>query len=994
MEIYYGGKNDVFSPILFSLESPNNKYIKSTIFDNNINDNKNIIKNNFNVKKPFHRRSLTPNNGNFLLNQIGHIKKDSKYETKKVNNNENKKINRRISSPDVKSFENKLLTNYKQKYNLEPNNPINENNNNNLDIQEKICTEDRYTKERIKNINNKKTKKFSLNKKYYRKKSESNKDVINNFDIKITKQDKSSLSFGEVDEENNEEDSNENNNDSSYISKIESKYVSMYDIDEELKELKEIGNNLKSPVYTKNIKNNNRPISSFSINNNETEKTEKNNNYVGNNGNNIIQKSILSHLKDMALKNNNENKINHNPIVFDDDLELSFHEDQTKKSNIKMQNTQTQLDTTISVYNSDKSIIKKFEYLNSNDKCNISRIEFIKNQKYSYSYKKDIGNIKRLSHIDLLLDITTIDNIRKKRYKINNSNDNSGVGTSMNIKNCPHPHHERRRNSKKYKNNNTNITYNKNKNQKKINNAENKSIKKREERNKKVKFNINNNTSGNINLINKENISLKNNYYINNTNELNKLIKEKINVLSMKNNPNIKAQNSKTISNTNKEEKKLDLTLISTSLNSQRELSFSNNDLLIIRENNIFCSGGDDQNINNITYNKYYNGNNITMNNFYNNYKLNDSNNNIVYNTEINNDNEYDSIYGNKNNNSIISELKNKLALKLKEEINKKGKNNLIKNPTKNKNKNKNGKKEDNLNGLNNVYRNNSLNKNLPKCASEIINQKNFDINMHLDNYNSEDFLKHNYNDSFSNYKSNYSNNLFLNLNPIREQNYAYNNNRKNKFENSSRSINKKYNNKKNISSQKQLLNKKTCKKSAKTPDKYQNNRIKSKLNNNNYSNNPINVICLNEKNICNNPEKKDVTKNSNYNLHNKSHFNNSILKNKKNKNVNKSMENISKNNNKIKMNYNSNRNNKNNVNKVKFYDFRNNRIKNEKNPIILTKNQISNRMNLDINKNSSVKHNESYNKLNNRNNIKNKITVNRTDGKTSIINKGKINNK
>ena len=975
MEIYYGGKNDVFSPILFSLESPNNKYIKSTIFDNNINDNKNIIKNNFNVKKPFHRRSLTPNNGNFLLNQIGHIKKDSKYETKKVNNNENKKINRRISSPDVKSFENKLLTNYKQKYNLEPNNPINENNNNNLDIQEKICTEDRYTKERIKNINNKKTKKFSLNKKYYRKKSESNKDVINNFDIKITKQDKSSLSFGEVDEENNEEDSNENNNDSSYISKIESKYVSMYDIDEELKELKEIGNNLKSPAYTKNIKNNNRFISSFSINNNEYEKNEKDNNYTGN----TKQKSILSHLKDMALKTDNENKINHNPIVFDDDLELSFQEDQNKKSNIKIPNSP--LDNTICVYNNDKNKIKKLEYLN-NDKCNISKIEIIKNKKYCYYYKKDVNIIKKLIHIELLLDITLIDNIRKKNYKINNNNNN-------NIKNISH-NHEKRINSKKDKNY-VNINYNKN--QKKIGGTENKEIKKIQERNKKVKYIINNNTNGNINLINKENISLKNNYYINNTNELNKLIKEKINVLSMKNNPNIKAQNSKTISNTNKEEKKLNLTLINTSLNSQRELSFSNNDLLIIRENNIFCSGGDDQNINNITYNKYYNGNNITMNNFYNNYKLNDSNNNIVYNTEINNDNEYDSIYGNKNNNSIISELKNKLALKLKEEINKKGNNNLIKNSTKNKSKNNNGKKEDNLNGLNNVYRNNSLNKNLPKCASEIINQKNFDINMHLDNYNSEDFLKHNYNDSFSNYKSNYSNNLFLNLNPIREQNYAYNNNRKNKFENSSRSINKKYNNKKNISSQKQLLNKKTCKKSAITPDKYQNNRIKSKLNNNNYSNNPINVICLNEKNICTNPEKKDVTKNSHYNLHNKSHFNNSILKNKKNKNVNKSMENISKNNNKIKMNYNSNKNNKNNVNKVKFYN-RNNRIKNETNPIILTKNQISNRINLDINKNSSVKHNESYNKLNNRNNIKNKITVNRTNGKTSIINKGKINNK
>ena len=47
----------------------------------------------------------------------------------------------------------------------------------------------------------------------------------------------------------------------------------------------------------------------------------------------------------------------------------------------------------------------------------------------------------------------------------------------------------------------------------------------------------------------------------------------------------------------------------------------------------------------------------------------------------LNNDNENDSTYNNKNrNNNIISELKNKLALKFKKEINKKENNNLIKN--------------------------------------------------------------------------------------------------------------------------------------------------------------------------------------------------------------------------------------------------------------------------------------------------------------------------
>ena len=49
-----------------------------------------------------------------------------------------------------------------------------------------------------------------------------------------------SLSFGE--------DDADDDNESGFISKIDSKQVSMYDIDEELKELKEIRNTLRSPA--------------------------------------------------------------------------------------------------------------------------------------------------------------------------------------------------------------------------------------------------------------------------------------------------------------------------------------------------------------------------------------------------------------------------------------------------------------------------------------------------------------------------------------------------------------------------------------------------------------------------------------------------------------------------------------------------------------------------------------------------------------------------
>jgi hypothetical protein len=85
-----------------SLESPN-QCIKSTIFHNN----KDIIRNSPNFKN---RRAFTPN---FLLNQIGYIKKDYKYEYKKINLEEDKKLYLKNTSNDINKLVNKILLNHK-----------------------------------------------------------------------------------------------------------------------------------------------------------------------------------------------------------------------------------------------------------------------------------------------------------------------------------------------------------------------------------------------------------------------------------------------------------------------------------------------------------------------------------------------------------------------------------------------------------------------------------------------------------------------------------------------------------------------------------------------------------------------------------------------------------------------------------------------------------------------------------------------------------------
>ena len=977
-------KDDNFSQQLSFMESPKQD-IKSTLFNNKNKDKEMFITDNLNInKKYFSRRSLTPDIGNFLLNKIGYIKKEIKHETKKNVLEENKKKARRFSTPFIKDFVGNLLVNGEIKNDSKTNN---NRYNQNIGIQEKSSTPHKNYFRR-KSVSIKRSKKSYDIKNNLEKIIENNDDnkdnktleiynAINN-DFKQSVKNKYSLSFGDVDEENNEESSNDdNNNDSSYISKIESKHVSMYDIDEDLKELKEIGNNIKSPSIPI-IRNNNKEtklISSFSINNYDND--------IDNNDNNNPS-SILFQLKKMQSQNINENKIINNPIVFDDKLELSFHEDLNKKFN-KVQNNNIEIENIIS-YNNDINNIKKFNVLND-DKFSVFYFENLKNKKFCFFYKNDINLVKKIN-TNFNLAISEIEKIRKKQ---NNINDNNNIDDLVPNYYC------RRYSQKSNKSYNSNLTDKNNneinnKNLRNITNPKNKTCKRTEftysnknnqqkqKEEKEQKFieelpdNLNNNLT-HILITNDNSNSLKNNYFLNNANELNQLIKEKLNLLSNRNSPNIQQFNySKNIlkykDDMNKEQNKINLNFINNSQNSHKDQSFYNNDLFMSRENNIFCLGGEKSN-NNITYNRYYNGNNITMNNFYNNYKLNDLNlnntNNInsYNNKDLNiNESEENDLVFNKNIKNIYNEknndiniIKNKLAIKLKEEIkkhkkgnqyifDKKDKQRFIYSNYYNQNEDEKcnkcssledlnikkyiGENNKNLiNGFNNTVRGISLNKSLMKYSSMINNENNYqryinnlihlnkyyeDINSEGDETNKIIFKELNN----SNYHKSINSNLNSKLNPIKELKFN-SKNKKINLKSSSISINKNrkikndYNIiKENICSRKHLLNnnkKKDTNKTQKTKSNYKKiDKSKINIDKNKNPKNFENISYTNKTLFVKNNYNLDKSKNKNlknkdinnknntekvYNFTNKSFYSSTTKNNKDN--VNKTVGNINK---------------------------------------------------------------------------------------------------
>ena len=292
-----------------------------------------------------------------------------------------------------------------------------------------------------------------------------NNSIINNSNIsnnKINEMKKSkpirySLSFGDDDEDEDE---------SSYISKIDSKQVSIYDIDEELI-LKEIGNNIKSP----NLKNNQNNMGNIKISNFNDKKNfvlaglnknvsnfrnSINNKKIRNNNNTNTNSNYSKNSKNSNSNSNSNNSNGEKRIPFcNNQADMSFHEeikenkttnnnfsnnirDTIIKSNsaVEKYNDLNKKDENkerdnnpifkrksseinakfedgpkeINIFSIDRKIISKISLKNSmNEFAIINSIHNKEKNKYLYNYFKDIYTIKKLCYISTK-DKTNIEN--------------------------------------------------------------------------------------------------------------------------------------------------------------------------------------------------------------------------------------------------------------------------------------------------------------------------------------------------------------------------------------------------------------------------------------------------------------------------------------------------------------------------------------------------------------------------------------------------------
>ena len=291
---------------------------------------------------------------------------------------------------------------------------------------------------------------------------ENNNSIINNSgndnqnnDVGKSRQIKYSLSFGDDDDDDVDE--------SSYISKIDSKQISIYDIEEELKVLKEIGTNTKnSNIKTNNNNGNNKFISTFNDKNyimrsNKIAKKSINTNNSNNNENPIIfnnnknemsfHDNINNNINNNNIKNNkndfnnnkndcNNNNNNNNGILRSNsnieknnkiinNIFTQNKEDKDKDHNnpifksITYNLTQKQEKKEINIFCHDKKKISKL-HLNDDGKefLLINYIDNKEKNKYLYSYFKDIFILKRLEinskllEKDIIWDILGIEKIR------------------------------------------------------------------------------------------------------------------------------------------------------------------------------------------------------------------------------------------------------------------------------------------------------------------------------------------------------------------------------------------------------------------------------------------------------------------------------------------------------------------------------------------------------------------------------------------------------
>ena len=289
---------------------------------------------------------------------------------------------------------------------------------------------------------------------------------------------KYSLSFGEDDYDEDE---------SGFISKIDSKQVSMcLDIDEELKELKEIRNTLKSPApcripyMKKNTKDN--KYYNFNIDNNNTifgENLDENNTTNNTNATALADVNerydILTQLKKLSegktptlsesrleeenknigknqfnndsFGDNKNNKGEFNSIRFENETEISFHED-NKISNKKSNHSDNNYNNSSSLFNpnrndliyyfNDKITIKKMNDFNKNEefKLSVSYIHSKREKNYGFTYEIDSYPIKKLKIKNLMknLDINAIELKRLKGKNKASKNNKEKTNKKINIK--------------------------------------------------------------------------------------------------------------------------------------------------------------------------------------------------------------------------------------------------------------------------------------------------------------------------------------------------------------------------------------------------------------------------------------------------------------------------------------------------------------------------------------------------------------------------------
>ena len=455
-----------------------NGYKNSTIL---IKENKDLEINQNEIK----RSNSTPNKKDFISKLIE--KDDKSSDLYEYNNEFYQKNSNEIKNPVRKRLSSMMIRRKKRNY-------LNGGSENDYflkrpkDNSERKKIIEKNCKKGIKptiieeNINEEKDKEEQNNE----FKENANNFELDNFDEKIinnnTDEQKEikigqnlrkkslrfSLSFGDDDEELVEDLEEENNdyNASINISKIGSKSPSMYNIEKELNELKEMKNNLQSPIRSsylkRNINDNNlynfnmernssifgehleddvsRKNSNFSLlesinekydlltelkNLNEKINTKKKisknleNTEIKEFNNDTLIESIY---EDKKEKNKEKIKDNNNPFFLDDNLEISFHDD---KNGINIENKNN-------IKNLDSNIIST----HNNEKENRYKLE----NKIFRNDTKKISKLNLFNHLEnVLLNILNIDLKRKKQYiykflndknlikKVNIPNDNINI---------------------------------------------------------------------------------------------------------------------------------------------------------------------------------------------------------------------------------------------------------------------------------------------------------------------------------------------------------------------------------------------------------------------------------------------------------------------------------------------------------------------------------------------------------------------------------------